>query len=279
MQIVCPACASEYEIPTDRVGAEGRSVRCAACRETWFIGPDDVATAQIAEAMAAMDDGTRNRSEDQAALDAWEAALAEEGIAPDAAPSSTPSEPASVEPPPRKAAKRPSRPAKPGRSWSAFATAAGLWLAIVAVGGGALVARTTVVRAMPQSAGLYAAIGLPVNLRGIDLRDVAAFQAAGEAGLTQLVVEGDLVGVSREAVAVPAIEIEVRDERDQPLYRWTVPSPRPSLEDRETARFRASLSAPPAQGRSVQVRFAGTGQMRADAAASEPKADASRRNP
>ena len=34
------------------------------------------------------------------------------------------------------------------------------------------------------------------------------------------------------------------------------PPPRPSLEKGEIARFRASLSAPPAQGRSVRVHFA-----------------------
>jgi len=125
---------------------------------------------------------------------------------------------------------------------------------------------------MPQTAGLFATIGLPVNLRGIDLRDVAAFQTAAEGGKpAQLVVEGDLVGRARGGAAVPPIEIEVRGEHGQALYRWRVPAPRASLGEGERARFRGSLSAPPAQGRGVEVRFAaGTGE--GEARGPEPEA-------
>ena len=278
MQIACPACASEYEIPTDRVGAEGRSVRCAACRETWFISPDDVAAAQIAEAMAAMGGDAGNRSEDQAALDAWEAALADEGLEAEAVPEPTP-EPAPAAERPRPSAKRPRLATKFRPGLGAFGSAAVACVGLAAVTGLALVARSTIVRAMPQSAVLYASIGLPVNLRGIDLRDLAAFQTVGEGGVGQLVVEGDLVGVARDAVPVPAIAIEVRDARDQTIYRWSIPAPRPTMSDGERARFRASLSAPPAQGRSVQVRFAEAEQP-ANASPPPPaKTDASRQEP
>ena len=53
MLIVCPACASEYRIDAERVGTSGRSVRCAACRETWFISADDVVAAMFEEMSAA----------------------------------------------------------------------------------------------------------------------------------------------------------------------------------------------------------------------------------
>jgi hypothetical protein len=112
-----------------------------------------------------------------------------------------------------------------------------------------------------------------VNLRGLAFRDVVAFQSPGEGAQGQLVVEGDLVGVAAEA-DVPPIEVEVRDGRDQPLYRWRIAPPRASLERSETARFRASLSAPPAQGRSVRVNFAapeaGETGSKADASAPAP---------
>lgn len=279
MQIACPACASEYEIPTDRVGAEGRSVRCAACRETWFISPDDVAAAQIGEAMAAMSAGAGNRSEDQAALDAWEAALADEGLEAETAPEPAP-EPAAapVAERLRSAAKRP-KPVHSTNRLGAFGSAAAVCVGLVAVAGLALVARSTVVRAMPQTASLYASIGLPVNLRGIDLRDVVAFQTIGEGGVGQLMVEGDLVGVAHDARPVPAIAIEVRDGRDQTIYRWSIPAPRPTMGDGERARFRASLSAPPAQGRSVQVRFAEASQPSGGDLPAPSKADASRGQP
>ncbi|NEU10783.1 hypothetical protein G3T14_01380 [Methylobacterium sp. BTF04] len=253
MLIVCPSCASEYQIPTDRVGADGRSVRCAACRETWFIGPDEVSAALEAEMtemmMAAAGPGAaEGRAAAQTALDAWESALTD-GAEPAESPvADDPSAAARA-----KTAKRAaSKTAKP--FLRRIPPAAILGIAVTGALAVALIGRTPLVRLVPQSAGLYARIGLPVNLRGIELRDVVAFQTPGEGG--QLVVEGDLVGTASGGATVPPIEVEVRDANDQSLYRWSIAPPRPAMKNRETARFRASLSAPPIQGRAVQVRFA-----------------------
>jgi predicted Zn finger-like uncharacterized protein len=40
MLIVCPSCASEYTIDPAKLGADGRTVRCAICRDTWFATLD-----------------------------------------------------------------------------------------------------------------------------------------------------------------------------------------------------------------------------------------------
>ncbi len=236
MLIVCPACASEYRIDAERVGTAGRSVRCAACRETWFISPDDVAAGLLAEM--------------KPEPDPFDAAPVDE---PPAATEAA-AEPAPRRRPPPKASRKAK---KSGVSRLSPALAAGL--AVAALLPLALLGRATVVRAMPQTAALYAGIGLAVNLRGIDFSDVAAFQTPAEgAEPARLVVEGDLVGVARERVAVPPVEIEVSDEQGQSLYRWSVPGPRAALEPGERARFKASLSAPPARGRRIEVRFGET---------------------
>lgn len=36
MIIVCPACATRYVVPDSAIRAEGRTVRCAKCRHSWF---------------------------------------------------------------------------------------------------------------------------------------------------------------------------------------------------------------------------------------------------
>lgn len=43
MLIVCPSCASEYTIDPAKLGTEGRTLRCAICRDTWFVAPLEAA--------------------------------------------------------------------------------------------------------------------------------------------------------------------------------------------------------------------------------------------
>lgn len=41
MIITCPACSTRYDVPEGSIGSEGRTVRCAQCRHSWYVpGPE-----------------------------------------------------------------------------------------------------------------------------------------------------------------------------------------------------------------------------------------------
>src|SRR6185436_8372007 len=40
MLIVCPTCATTYQIKLAALGGAGRTVRCASCKDSWFATPE-----------------------------------------------------------------------------------------------------------------------------------------------------------------------------------------------------------------------------------------------
>ncbi|MCP8938711.1 FxLYD domain-containing protein [Alsobacter sp. SYSU M60028] len=119
----------------------------------------------------------------------------------------------------------------------------------------AVAQRGAVVSALPRSAGLYAAIGLPVNARGIEFANVRA-EIVTDKDQPVLVVEGEVRGVARGRATVAPIEVSLRDADGRRIFEWVSEAPVAALEPGEAAPFRTRIVAPPAEGASVLVRFA-----------------------
>ena len=114
--------------------------------------------------------------------------------------------------------------------------------------------RGAVVRVAPATAALYAGIGLPVNLRGLEFRGVRS-EVVGAGIDAVLVVEGEIANISGRDAAVPPIEIGLQAAEGQMLYRWSNEPPAQSLKEGDALSFRARLAAPPSEARQVLVRF------------------------
>jgi len=123
----------------------------------------------------------------------------------------------------------------------------------------ALAARERVAALAPFVAPAYAAIGLPVNARGLAIQDVRA--RLGEAGEKKfLMIEGWIVNLRAEKTTSPDLRIALRGSDGAELYVWTARAPRRRLERAERVRFAARLEAPPEAAKDAIVRFVDAGK-------------------
>lgn len=302
MLIVCPSCATSYEIDPGSVGASGRMVRCARCRATWFATPpaaaapvdafvDSVIAEAEAEAAPAAPVPPVAATAGFAAHDDFggEAETAPESLpdiqTPDAAtahfaaagqlaagdadtvtiensPSLVP--PIEHMPLPEPGAKTEDDPesfvarrrrlqAKRQKSrrssrWTAIV------LVLFACNVALIGARNEVVRYLPQTASLFAAIGLPVNLRQLDFENVRITRETDN-GASILLVQGKIVSKASRPVEVPRLRFAARNATGQDIYVWTAKPDRSVLKPGETLAFQSSLAKPPVDATDVMVRF------------------------
>jgi predicted Zn finger-like uncharacterized protein len=258
MQLNCPSCHTAFRLDPSALGVAGRNVRCARCKTTWFARQEDVVP------MTAAQHGELLQS---AAGEApaivlpkvvpWnDTVMVEINSSPSLVPAGSGEVSTGVESRPRaergRAALGARRPAsQPSRTQRQA-------IAAVAVFGALLFAayglRANIVRAIPDLAGFYAAIGLPVNLRGIEFASVKTIHEVQD-GIPVLVIEGEVTNVTRQPVEVPRLRFAVLGADARELYAWTALLPRSVLPEGETVPFRSRLASPPADGKEIMVRF------------------------
>jgi predicted Zn finger-like uncharacterized protein len=122
----------------------------------------------------------------------------------------------------------------------------------------AIGARESIVAAAPFAAGAYAAIGLPVNVRGLRIDNLRArLDASGDKKI--LLVEGAIVNVRRGETAAPDLRIALRAADGRELYVWTTRAPKERLARGERVDFAARLAAPPEGIEDALVKFVAPG--------------------
>jgi predicted Zn finger-like uncharacterized protein len=261
MDITCPSCAAVYDIEDASVTVSGRKVRCAACTTVWRVYPPDLEpdlhheqakaalsppaqTEGVPQVHAQSETETSNTSPAEIQTDRKD--VHQEGESEE----SSQAVPRRVKwAKDKKPEKQPSLAKQALVSWHAAAIAA----AVCVVGFG-LHQRERVVQFLPQAAKIYAAVGLQVNLRGIEIKGVSS-RIIDDNGVSVLVVDGDLLNVTGRKLDVPRLRFAVRGQEGQEVYVWSAQADRSSLQPGEVLNFRRRLAAPPIEGKDVSVRF------------------------
>ncbi|GAA0579759.1 DUF3426 domain-containing protein [Caenispirillum bisanense] len=132
-----------------------------------------------------------------------------------------------------------------------------LAMVVIVVGGlgaGGWFGRHEIMATVPQTAGIYAALGLPVQTMGIGLRfQNVAGERVVEDGVDTLIVRGFIANISGSAQALPHLKLTLYDAEDKPIQSMVSRPPQDGLEPDSTAGFRLTLENPASAARRFEV--------------------------
>lgn len=128
--------------------------------------------------------------------------------------------------------------------------------------------RVQIVERNPDLAGIYEAVGLGVNVVGLELSHLQSTRGLSE-GKEVLVVSAQLVGLMPNPVTVPPVLVSLLDTTGHTIYEWSVTPRIRDLMAGERATLDTRLPLPPAEAVKVRLTFAGG---RAATNTSEPAA-------
>ncbi len=237
MILTCPQCGTRYQTDAAKFQPAGRTVRCAKCAHVWHQEApapepdiaDDIAVVEMPPAASALMPETP---------------------------------PIAAFMPNPVIARRPMNEPEASEWPHRIGVAAG-WLGLIAIilliGWAALTWRRQIATLWPQSASLYASVGLKTNASGIDIQDVA-YHRGTEDGQSVLSVSGILTNSSPRELPVPQLRVALIDDDRHELYHWTFAPGVTTLHSGQSAKFLTRLSNPPEGARHFELRFAKAGE-------------------
>ena len=286
--IACPHCGTRYQVPPETIGNTGRTVSCAHCGKSWlaespapepeaendrmfdpadeerldrdFVSEERAAAAAIPPALrAVMPEGKVPPPEVMRSIAEIKAAIAPKPtLAPEAPhPAPAPPDKKLLKKADGRFNKRQREVAKtlPIARLRRLARLVAVSVLLLLVGAGYLF-RTDIVRVVPAMAGIYSALGMGVNVVGLDFTNVTTLMSRqGKADL--ITVTATIFGVEARHMIVPPVVVTLSDDAGKPLYQWSVAPRVRDLEPGEVINFSAELAAPPAGATRVKLSFAG----------------------
>ncbi len=254
MIIACPACATRYVVPDSAIGIEGRTVRCAKCKHSWFQdGPDADRLAAVqdipapspappapppAPAKASPPRTSAAVYTDPAVVDRGNQVPAAEEMPPRDGPDFDETAPPygdvqdDLPPPPRPEDERgPSRfdhapPFRRRLNINRLWTWAAAIFAVIALGTVVAVNYVGVPEWVPVTRPLFGAAQPDLELSfPVEQQERRTLPNGTEFFGARIIVKN----TARETRPIPPILIVLRDQRERQVYSWVVQPPQSSL--------------------------------------------------
>jgi predicted Zn finger-like uncharacterized protein len=237
MILECSQCRTRYLVPDSAIGADGRTVRCASCKHSWYQAP------------VVLDLATRASPSDGPAIAAPPPAPRRETPPPrmfdDASVSAAAPEheydPFAPQPPfkPRR---------NPAKRWTAAAFVAGFSMLL---GTGAILYSGAPGIAAQLGLGIGGEAETPLRFtdKNVELRTMPS-------GSELFAVSGKVVNPTGDKQHVPDIRVELRDQQDRLVYSWRITPQTRSLGPKAAVDFNSAKLDVPPNARVVELSFA-----------------------
>lgn len=259
MIITCPNCQTKYQVTYEAIGSAGRKVQCANCQQSWQQAAMAAqAPAPDAESDQLFDSIAEDALDEALQAEAREAAERMAARAPDPDPAKKRRTTDAAELRKRQQAFSRRQTAMFSRLPMARmrrAARAAAMVLLVGILGFGYFGRVPIVERYPDLAGVYEAVGLGVNVVGLDLSHLQSSRLLTE-GKEALVVSAQIVGLMPNPVAVPPVLVSLLDANDRTVYEWIVAPRVRDLMVGERATFDTRLSLPPGEASRVRLSFA-----------------------
>lgn len=262
MIIACPACATRYAVPDSAIGIDGRTVRCAKCRHSWF---QDGPVLEMAEGIAAQ--GPPPPAGPLASTPPPAAATPISPATQPVVPSPTRASEATT---PREASRPvyyddtsgapfvdegPSRfdfapPFRPRRNWARIGMAAAVVFAVVTLGLAGVVAWAGLPDWVPVARPTFAQAQQDLAL---DFPPKRQDRRTLPNGTEYFGASGTVSNIGRETRSVPTILIVLRDARERIVYSWEVVPPKRELAPGETITINEAVTDVPKSAKSAEI--------------------------
>ncbi len=245
MILTCTSCSTRYYADDAAIGPSGRTVRCAACGFSWFAEPQlelrtAAESADLPAASApAQEPLTRER------VERLRRAAEQPGPAPSAA---------------AKFRAQQAERMRRERARAALVVWGATGAALAASATGAVAFRQDVAEIWPRSASAFAALGLDVNVYGLEFYDLAV-ERAFDGATPVLLVSGEVRNIGRDDKLVPPVRVTLRDTRSHEIFQVVNAITDQPVEAGAAVPFQIRVENPPADAVDLEATFASFAEL------------------